>query len=441
MKLQLKESNQLEFKEKLPSHKQVLKTVVGFANLHGGRIMVGVRDDGEVMGLDKDPQDLIELLSQLIYDSCSPTLMPRFYVENYGTKSVLVLEVSAGSNKPYRLKAVDQGIYIRVGNTTLKATQDIIEELQLQTLGKSYDEMPCYAAKETHLNKQEILEILKQKRIPNAKSIPQNLFKSMKLLHEDHGKLYPTNGAVLLFCKDMQDVFSESNTICSVFSGSKGRDILETRDFNGSLFTQLESCYEFILQHISQKISIKSLKQNVEYRIPPVAIREALINAYVHRNYHIPSPIKIAVYEDRLEIFSPGEFIGPLDPEKIELGVSYIRNKVLARWFRENGLMEKLGSGLTTIFDEYEEAGLMKPTINEVSRNVKIILPMTKTIGSSDEEAIVQYIRKNGPLGITEIHESLPHLSRATVGRKLKLLVNEGSILTRGNARGVKYYI
>jgi len=183
-----------------------------------------------VVGVDEDPQDLMEMLSQMIYDKCSPTLLPRIYVENYDGVVVVVLEVSSGSNKPYRMKGDERGVYIRVGNTTLRATADIIEELRWQTQGKGYDEMPCYGAKVEDLQLGRIVDILRRKRVPDATVIPQGIYRSLKLHLEENGQIYPTNGSVLLFHGEPQLLFSEASTICTVFAGISGRDIVKTHD-------------------------------------------------------------------------------------------------------------------------------------------------------------------------------------------------------------------
>ncbi|MBF0196813.1 MAG: putative DNA binding domain-containing protein [Planctomycetes bacterium] len=404
--------------------------------------MVGVKDDGEVEGITKDPQDLIEQLSQIVYTGCSPTLIPRFYIENYEDRQVVVCEVSSGTNKPYRVKAEENGVYVRVGNTSLKANQDIVEELHWQAQGRSFDGMPNYRVLSSELVEGDILSILKRKRLPEASSIPKKLFNTMHLHHEENGSTYPTHAAVLLFHPQPQLFFSEAMTICSVFKGISGRDILSTQDMEGPLFEQLENVYEFVLKHLSYELRVNGKLNNTRScEIPPIAIREALVNAYVHRNYHILSPVKIAIYDDRIEIFSPGEFPGPIDPENIDMGITYLRNPVLARWFRESGQMEKLGSGLPTIFKEYENAGLCRPTLREVQRNVKIILPRVPAMGLHDEDQILRYIQNDGPSGASAIHGQLMHISKATLGRKLKKMVESGVLKTQGLGKALKYYL
>jgi ATP-dependent DNA helicase RecG len=441
MKVSALESTSLEFKEKVPAKRQFLKTVIAFANLHGGKILFGVRDDGEVIGVEDDPQDLMEQLCKMVYDSSAPTIVPRMSIESYGDLRVVVLEVSSGPNKPYRLKGEDLGVFIRVGNMTLKATPEIIQELQWQTQGRSYDEMPCYGVSVDDLMNEQILKIIQRKRSPHANSISTNITSSLKLHQEENGKTYPTQGAVLMFHAEPQLYFSEAFTICSVFAGTVGREILSTLDLTGPIFEQLEQANAFILKNLQTKINIGTdLRHEVAYEIPPVAIREALINAFVHRNYHHQAPIKVAIYSDRIEIFSPGGFVGPMNPDAIEMGVTYIRNKVIARWFREAGLMEKLGSGLPTIFESYRQANLSLPSIAEVGQNVKVILPRTKSSPESEERVIIRQLQNYGPKSISDL---LPivGLPRSTLGRKLSRMVSEKILVSSGKGRSLVYHL
>jgi ATP-dependent DNA helicase RecG len=440
MPFPLKESNRLEFKEELPSRRQILKTVVAFSNLHGGRLMIGIRDDGEVVGFKEDPQDLMERLSQMVYDGCSPTLIPRFHLENHDGKQVVVLEVSPGTNKPYRLKNEENGVYVRVGNTTLKATPDIVEELHWQTQRRSFDSMPRYGVQCDELNQKAILDILRRKRIPDGRVIPTQMYTSLQLHHTENGTCCPSNAAVLLFHPNPQVYFSEAFTICTVFKGTSGRDIIKTQDCEGPILEQLEQVYSFLLRNLEVGLRVDgSLQHTQRHEIPIVAIREALINAFVHRNYNTLAPVKVAIYDDRLEIFSPGEFPGPIDPDHIAMGVTYLRNPVLARWFREAGHMEKLGSGLPTIFRLYREAELSPPSVGEVQRNVKVVLPRTRSTGLGDEDRILSLLQSRGPLSISSINDELTQLSRATLGRKLKAMVKDETILSEGKGRALRY--
>lgn len=174
--------------------------------------------------------------------------------------------------------------------------------------------------------------------------------------------------------------------------------------------------------------------------IPEEAIREALLNAVVHRNYHIPSSIKIAIYDNRIEIFSPGSFPAPLNITSLKSGVSYIRNIAICKVFREAGYIEKLGSGLPIIFKSYKDMNLKEPTILEGENFIKCILPREKQEEKMPDEKnrIVHLFNTATKITISDVIQNLG-ISRTSAGRKLEELVQEGIIEKIGKGRGSCY--
>jgi len=126
--------------------------------------------------------------------------------------------------------------------------------------------------------------------------------------------------------KNLQKFLPEAYIQCSHFSGIKGRDAITSRQFNGSLPEQFDAVYNFILSQLNKSFKIEGKFRQVVYEVPPVAIREALMNAILHRNYHLNSSIKIVIYNDRIEFFSPGNFPGPINLNDLQSGISYQRN-------------------------------------------------------------------------------------------------------------------
>ena len=163
--------------------------------------------------------------------------------------------------------------------------------------------------------------------------------------------------------------------ICSHFSGISGRAAIASVDCTGTLFEQFETAYNFILSRLSRSFIIRAPKREEQFEIPPEAIREVLLNAIIHRNYHINGPTKISIYNNRIEFFNPGVFLGPLDTHSLKLGLTYIRNNVICKVFREAGYIEKLGSGFITLFNSYEQMGLYPPEVIQGENFIKCILP------------------------------------------------------------------
>lgn len=395
----LPKSSNLEFKRDIPKNDQIIKTIIGFCNQTGGKPLIGVNDNGTIEGISTDAiEDLVENLEKTIYESTFPPIIPRISLRRFGQKNIIEIEVSSGMNKPYFRKSEgkEHGTYIRLGKTTLKATFEIIQELEWSSRGQSYESLGCYCSSVGDLDLNKFQEFLSH-RI-NKASAQANLamLSSYGLIQELHTHIYPTHAGILLFANNPQKFLSESMIICSHFAGNSGREVIATIDSEGDLFQQFRQSYEFILSRLYKSFKIEGALRKESLEIPEVAIREALLNAIVHRNYHIQAPSKIAIYDNRVEIFSPGQFPGPLNTQNLKDGVTYLRNPIICKVMREAGYIEKMGSGLITIFESYEKYGLDTPEIIEGENFIKCILPRTKKTESkaSNEDLILKLFEK-----------------------------------------------
>ena len=175
----------------------------------------------------------------------------------------------------------------------MRATPEIIDELRWQSRGLSYDEMPVYRARMDDLNSNLFKQFLEHKKIAAPKDIDINkALKAYGLIINENAQMYPTTAGILLFGKEPQHFFSEAFIICTNFVGVSGREVIATRDCAGPLSEQLGEAYNFTITRLNRSFSIKGVQRNESLEIPPEAFREVLINALVHRNYHILSPIE-----------------------------------------------------------------------------------------------------------------------------------------------------
>jgi ATP-dependent DNA helicase RecG len=437
------ESSTLEFKRDLPKNDQIIKTIIGFSNQSGGRLIVGVGDDGTIVGIpDKEAASAIEYLNRSIYTSSTPPILPDVYTQTIEGKTLLIIEVSSGSNKPYFRKqdGLEKGTYIRLGRSTVRATIDLIEELKWQAHGKFFDCMPVYRTNEEDLDHKKIKEFLEKRKDRESKKITKETLLSYYLITQEHTHIYGTTAGILLFGKRPQHFFSEAMIICSHFKGVEGREAIASIDCTGTLFEQFESAYEFILSRLSKSFVIKGPRREEKLEIPEEAIRETLLNLIVHRNYHYSSPSKIAIYRDRIEFFSPGIFPNPSIANNLQSGFSHIRNIAICKVFREADYIEKIGSGLITIFKSYKNWGLKTPSVIEGEGFVKCILPRTQAkVEIVDElSSIIDLFETMTEINISDVM-SLLHLTRPTAGRKLDALVKRGLIEKKGKGRGSSY--
>lgn len=442
-----KESANLEFKRELPNKQQIIKTIVAFCNLFGGKLIIGIDDKRNIIGIPEQNIDaLILSLEQSIYQSCSPTILPSIYTQRLFDKLLLIIEVSQGMNKPYfiRSQGLNDGTFIRIGSSTMLANASMIQTLAWQSKGFASDEIPIHYAPEASLNQKKLKQFLQQKKIPTSIENLEKTLLSYRILIEEHKQRYMSLGGILLFAQEPQRFFPEAFIICSHFRGISGREAIATRDCMGTLTEQLENALAFVSERLNKQFTIKGKKREEHLEIPYIALREIILNAIAHRDYHLPGAIKIAIYDDRVEIFSPGNFPGPLNSESLESGITYIRNHVICRVLRELGYIEKLGSGFITVFKSYQEYQLAKPQIIEGTGFIKCILPRTRASAvehkTSDQERILSLFHNADLIDVNMVAEML-NISRQTAVRRLTKLIAEHKLQRIGNGPSVRYKI
>jgi ATP-dependent DNA helicase RecG len=435
------ESTTLELKRELPKNDQIVKTIIGFCNLYGGRLIIGVDDDRTIRGLPEEQiEQLMENLHQTIIASCSPPIIPHIYSQRFDSKLVLNIEVSSGMNKPYFKTSlgIAKGTYLRVGRSTITVDSELLEDLKWRSRGRSPDEYPIYRATPTDLDKEKVQEFFSAKKSGAISKIKDDLLYAYKLLIKDQNITYPTTAGILLFGADPEQYFPESFIIATHFKGIESREAIDSLDCTGTIFEQYESALQYVIKRLGVAYKITSSKRTEKLEIPAVAIREILVNALVHRDYSIKGPIKIAIFDNRIEIFSPGIFPGPFSIEQLRTGITYIRNTIIARIMREAGYVEKLGSGFNALFKSYEKAKLATPSIIEGDNFVKCILPRTRKNGSSKEDIIDKLLMINNFLTIEDLQRE-SNLSRASAGRQLKEWVEKKMLKREGKGRATRY--
>lgn len=433
------ESEYLEFKKEAPKNDQIIKTVIGFCNQKGGKLIIGIADDRTVVGLPESAiEHLLESLDHAIYEACHPTILPLISQQRFGDKSVIVISVSSGMNKPYFRKSegIHDGTYVRIGRSTVKATPEIIEELKWQSHNVDFEKLPVYRAKEDDIDEKLVHQFLNSRKNHAKAKVSHET-----LITEEHHKRYPTNAGLLLFGKDPQFYLSEAMIICCHFKGIQGREAIASVDCTGTLLNQFHQAHNFIMNRLFHSFKIEGMVREETLEIPEVAFREALLNLLVHRNYHLPAPSKIFIYDDRLEIFSPGNFFGPIKPDQLLKGITYLRNPAICKVFREVGLIEKMGTGFIQIFQSYEKRGLEKPQIIEGENFVKCILPrpVLQQEGAPEPELLALFYARD-EISIQDVMSQFS-ISRATAQRWLQKLLTENKIERLGKTRNIRYRI
>lgn len=352
------ESRRLEFKEIFPKGEQVARTAVAFANGAGGRMVFGVKDSPrEIIGIPEGQLfTMEERITNSIFNQCAPAIVPEVYIQSAAEKTLLVVEIFPGSNKPYYIKkrGKNNGTYIRVGSTNRKASHETIEALERQHRKVSFDSLPAY---DCGLEDVNLKPFQKAYRGLTGKPIGKNQLQNLGLLTPERDQVHPTHAALLLSDSPARKrYFPYAKIECARFKGTERRVFLDQSTINEPIFASIEPCMAFIKKNIALGATIGEIYREDRWEYPMEAIREAMINAVIHRDYSIlGSDIKVAIYDDMLEISSPGPLPDLLSFEDLGTGRSEIRNRVLAPIFKDMKLIEAWGSGIQKMKTELKD--------------------------------------------------------------------------------------
>jgi ATP-dependent DNA helicase RecG len=377
------EGKTLEFKRDLSSPRNVLKTLTAFANSAGGVLLIGIEDGTRaVLGVE-NPLDEEERLCDLIADSIEPRLAPNVELVNWKGRMLLAVEVSPSPLRPYWLKALgmQNGVMVRVGTTNRRADGPLTAELRRSALNLSYDEEPM-----PHINPEALDFRVASGLFAGLRDWTEHTPETLRLVTRYQGRLAPTIGGVLLFGSTRDMLFPDAWIQCGRFAGIDKARILDQRDVRTHLPLALEEAFEFVKQHASRAAEFGDLRRRDVWNVPLEGVREALTNAVVHTDYaQMGAPIRLAIYDDRIEIENPGLLVGGLTIADVRAGVSKLRNRVIGRVFKELALIEEWGSGYQRMAASCNEMGLPEPVLEEVAFRFRITLRLKRDRTPTDD--------------------------------------------------------
>ena len=360
------ESKNVEFKVTIPKDSEkYTKSIVAFANTQGGKLIFGVDDETrKVVGIDEDELfRMMDSISNAVSNSCVPQIVPNIEPQTVDGKTVIVVTVTPGANRPYYLgaKGKDAGTFIRVAGTSRPAHSEKIKELEMEGARIYWDELTCvgYEVTEEAVEKlcSDIVKFRKEVGLPKQDVTITQLI-NWKLLKRENDSLMASNAFVLL----TSDYFPFSKTQCAVFRGTERTVFLDKREYSGPIYEQIVQATDFVLRNIRLGATIDGLVRKESYELPLEAIREMIINAHCHRNLIDDSCVQVAIYDDRLEVSSPGGLYNGLTYEELMNGHSKIRNKTIANVFSKMGIVESWGTGVKRILSAAKSYGLSAPS-------------------------------------------------------------------------------
>lgn len=416
----MRETRTLEFKETITN--TFLKTVSAFANYDGGTILFGVEDDGYIKGLSDVKQSCLDIENK-INDSITP--QPDYTLEIQNNDKTIKLTVKSGLQKPYLYRAK---AYKRNDTATIEV--DALEFSRLVLDGKNirFEELPC---KDQELS----FEILhrKLKEIIQIENFNQDTLKTLNLYDDVNGF---NNAAGLLADKNHfpgVDIVKFGENISIIQKRSTFENI--------SVLDVYEKAIDVFRDYYQYEVIQGADRKKIE-KIPEAAFREAIANALIHRVWDVDSQIRVSMFDDRIEIVSPGGLSSGITEEEYLSGKLFVlRNRNLANVFYRLGFVEVFGTGITRIKQLYAE-GLLKPDF-EVSENaIKIVLPIfEKNVDLTEDEIVVyKLLSKTMLKPISEVAPYVP-FGKSKTTKLLKDMCQKGVITVEGKGKGTKYII
>lgn len=362
------ESKNVEFKEMLPKDSEkYTKTIVAYANTQGGKVIFGVTDETrEIVGIDEDILfQTMDSIANAVTDSCEPQIVPEIEPYTAEGKTVIVVTVAAEPSRPYylRSKGKDKGTYIRVAGTTRIASAEKVKELEMEGEKISWDELICVGFNVTEKAIKKLCKDMNTSRkgMQEQRGLKEKLptvtrtnLENWKLLKKTNDGYLASNAFALL----TSEHFPFIKTQCAVFKGTDRAVFLDKREYTGPLYEQIDEALNFVLRNIRLGAKIEGLLRKESYELPVEAIREMIVNAHCHRNMQDESCVQVAIYDDRLEVTSPGGLYNGLTFEEALHGHSKLRNRAIANVFSQMGLIEAWGTGLQRIQNLAKEYGL-----------------------------------------------------------------------------------
>ena len=430
--LRRQEGKTLEFKRDLSSPDGILKTLVAFANTAGGTVVIGVEDGSKRIRGVPDVLKAEEKLASLIADSIRPRLVPDIEVAPWRNLNLLTVEVFPSNTRPHYLNRLgpEAGVLIRVGSTNRRADAIQIEELRRLNRIDSFDEQAIPELNSEAIDFRAASELFAQYR----KLTPQDL-RTLRLTTGHQGRQVPTVGGLLLFGKDRLNRFPDAWIQAGRFAGVDRSRLVDSQEVRSYLPRAAEEAIAFVQKHLLREAVIGRVRRKDRWTVPPVALREALINAIVHAEYaQRGAPIRVAVFDDRIEIENPGLLPFGLTVEDIQRGISKLRNRVIGRVFHELHLIEQWGSGIQRMTSACVEAGLAPPKIEEIGTHFRVTLAAVRTekpkIDETDRK-ILSLLAEARSLSTASVAKHIRLSQRATVTR-LQSLVSRGLAMEIG---------
>jgi len=431
----VREEQDIEFKKEWRN--EHLKTIAGFANTEGGVMYIGIDDNGRTVALS-NIKKLLEDIPNTIRNKLQIT--PSVKIEEKDGREVIEITVNS-SDFPIFL---DGKIYIRSGSTTQEVKGSELTNFLLEKTGKTWDSLTVDATfDDLDLETFEYFKGLAIDRLPEIKNASyKTIFKNLELITNDE-KL--TRALILLFVKKPQTFFITAQGRAGRFKTPT--EILDTVIADGNLFKQLDTLMDAIKKHLNVKFEIKGIERKDVWDYPLEALREAVINALIHKDYLSTAEIQIKIYDDRLWIWNPGKLPKQLTIESLKTEhSSFPKNPLIASVFYYAGFIERWGSGIKRMIDLCKAQKLPEPEFKEEFGGISVYFhkdiyteEYLRKLGLNERQIkAVMYVKEKGKITNKE-YQDINDVSNKTAYLELSNTVERAILKVEGKGKSTIY--
>ena len=435
-----------EFKENFDQ--EAIETAAAFANTNGGVILIGVSDTGEIRGITIGKETLRNW-SNRIAQATEPRVIVDVESVDVVEKSVLVVHIAEASIKPVSVRGV---CYKRVGNSNRVMSPQEIAQMHLNAIGQSWDQLLVTRAGIDDIDEKKVEWYLTRRETTRNVAKPQDMSQTALLRNIDglSDENIPTHAGILFFGKYPQRFFQNAQLRVVRFKGiSVTHPVINRLDCSGTLWEMVDAAEEFIRKNI-RLLSLRtsrSFQRDDKFEYPLAALREAIINALIHRNYQKHSDVRVFIFDNRVEIINPGTFPEGVSPDT---PVHEPVNPILSRFMYDIGFIERYGSGIRMMKRLSAEWGNKEPRYEFHPLQTTIIFDspiqestfveiddISEQLNERQKNALF-HVEKNGQIATREYAE-INHISPRTAYTELKDLTDKGLLTAIGKGRGIRY--
>ena len=404
-----------EFTEK------IVKSLVAFSNTSGGRIVLGIDDDGRTVGL-ADPYDTAKRCVAAVADKVRPdiTMTARVTVDENGGKPLVIIDVREGDKKPYYVREKGlraEGVYIREGSSSVPVTEERFQQMVMNARSVSFESQISFVQNLT-------FDYLRGKFEERMLTLTDENMESLRIRE---GGEYTQLGYIL------SDQYDQPLKIAA-FSDGYRTEFIDRKEFTGCILKQMDEALSFISRFNRTSSVIRGTYREDRKQFSEVSIREAVANAFIHRDYSLDDSILVSVYPTRIDITSPGGLRRPYTLEELKRGVSSLRNRNLAAIFYRLRLIEAYGTGIPRIYGSYDGQAV-QPAIETGGSSFTITLPAENLNGDAD---VMAFLEGRGEFTREEMERELG-LNKSGAVSMLNGLIRDGVVVRIGQGRSVRY--